>query len=420
MMGWGNGQRLLWLVMCLLTIGGCESKGPQSREGESAERLIFAESSEGLPSSGRWRQGMAFSDINHDGRLDILAGPPRLPQKEEERPSVWHGNAAGTWSRAQIDLPLDIEFGYGCIAVGRYNRDEWVDIAFAIHDSGLKAFKGTAEGRYWDFSNGLPPKEQFSSRAIVSADFNKDGLSDIACVSEGRPAGEGGGPVGGVLVCYGSDADWSCVPIGGEEAKGLVGDQLTTGDVNGDGHVDIAVGSLEHTKDFIVWMNDGKGGFSPFNKGLPQNVHYPSVALADIDGDGRDDLIASITGFGREGVMGLKAFLSRPDGFKEISDGLPDREVYFSVAACDLDRDGDVDIVGGTAAGGLKIFSYEDGRWREMEVSGLPVKGLEVIYNVYCVDLNGDGNKDIAVISSSDGEAGKGGIRVFLNDYQKN
>lgn len=143
---------------------------------------------------------------------------------------------------------------------------------------------------------------------------------------------------------------------GGSKGFGLIADKVVTGDVNGDGNVDIGVGSLNHERTEIVWLGDGKGGFTPFNKGLIQKVHYPSVDFADLNGDGRDDLIASVTGFGREGIRAIKAFLSEKQGFSEMSDGLPDQTVFFAVKACDLDGDGSMEIVGGTAAGGYGYF----------------------------------------------------------------
>ena len=412
----GHTPGFVGVIICLVLALGCESKSSSPQPGERGETdtLRFTEASSGLPASGRWRQGIAFCDINHDGHMDIVALPPRLPEEGEGRPSVWYGDGEGRWSRSQLDLPQDMDFVYGSVAAGYFNDDEYLDIAFAMHTVAAKAFTGSAEGRYEDFSQGLPAKEEFSSRAVVSADFNNDGLSDLAFLSEGSSK-RGNRGKKGIRVCYASQEGWRCSPMGGEAANGLFGDQITTGDVNGDGKVDIAAGSLEHTRNLIVWVNDGKEGFIPFNQGLVQGMHYPSVSLADIDGDGRDDLVASISGFGREGFMGIKVFLSRSDGFEEMSAGLPDREFFCSVRACDLNGDGDVKIVGGTGAGGLKIFSHHGRRWQELEAPGLPRKGLEKIYNVYCVDVNANGKKDIAVMSSSGGEADKGGIRVFLN-----
>jgi hypothetical protein len=200
---------------------------------------------------------------------------------------------------------------------------------------------------------------------------------------------------------------------------GLYADQLIVGDVNGDGNKDIAVASLIGMRNLIVWLGDGKGGFKPFNVGLPQGKIYLSVALGDIDRDGRDDLVVSMTGIGIRAFKGLKVFLSGPDAFEEMSEGLPSEEVFTSVRVCDMNGDGSVEIVAATGQGGLKIFSRQGSAWHEVSASGLPKKGLFRIYNIYCIDLNGDGRKDIA-LNYSWGQNNSGGIRVFLNVPDRN
>ena len=123
--------------------------------------------------------------------------------------------------------------------------------------------------------------------------------------------------------------------------------------------------------------------------------------------------MASITGFGKDGIMALKAFLSEKDGFKDISRGLPDKEAYLAVSASDLDGDGLPEIVGGTAVGGLNVFSRKKGQWQQVKTSGLPEGGLQRIYNTYCVDFNNDGFNDIALNYATE-KNNAGGIRVFL------
>jgi hypothetical protein len=285
-------------------------------------------------------------------------------------------------------------------------------MGFAMHAMGVKVFKGTGNNKYEGASAGLPFDKDFLSRALVSADFDNDGRPDIAAVSEARFSRDFPAP-SGVRVCFWKDKGWKCEPVGkGEEVQGLFADQLIAGDVNGDGNKDIVVASLEHLRSLIVWIGDGKGTFTPFNQGLPQERHYLSVSLGDINSDGKDDLVVAMAAIGIKSFKGLKAFLSGPDTFQEISDGLPANELFTAVAAGDLTGDGSVEIVGGTE--GLKVFSLKEGRWQEMSVSGLPENGLKKIKRIYMVDVNKDGRMDIA-LNYSDGATDMGGIRVFLN-----
>ena len=412
-------ERIIKVIGCLSIIVlaaalGCASSGLRSEGKKGANELSFVDWSNGLPSTGQWRQGLSFYDMNGDGYMDIAAPPPRHAKKGHDTPVVWHGDGKGEWSEIRPDVPSDIIYNYGGIAVADFDGDGIPDIGLAMHGMGVKVIKGKGKDKYVDFSAGLPSEKEFASRAIVSADFNNDGIVDIAAVSEAKFGDDYPIP-GGVWMCQSHDNTWRCSPIGDEkEVRGLFADQLIAGDVNGDGNKDIAVASLVHVRDLIVWIGDGKGSFAPFNKGLPQERHYVSVALCDINNDGRDDLVACVSGIGDKAFLGLKAFLSEPDTFKEISEGLPTNEGFTSVRACDLNGDGRVEIVAATGEGGIKIFSQKGNRWHEASVSGLPEEGLSRIYNLYCIDLNGDGYKDIAV-NYALGQNNSGGIRVFLN-----
>lgn len=396
--------------MTIFAVGsGCDSSTKKTDTKTETKQLVFVESSKGLPLTGQWRQNVAFYDINGDGHMDILAPPPRKDREGPGKPVVWYGNGKGEWTRSYLDVPQDFPNSYGGIAVSDLDGDGIADIAFALHGAGIKVLKGKGHPKYVDFSDGLPSQKEFTSRALALSDLDNDGVDDIVALSEGFSGAEGG-----IWAFSRSNGTWKANPIGGKELRyGLRGDQVVTGDVNGDGNRDLAVMTSNHLKDLIVWIGDGKGGFTPFNTGLPRGKHYPSVDLVDLDKDGRSDLVASITGFGRKGMAAIKTFFSHPDGFKDASDGLPTDEVFYSVKGCDLNGDGSVEIVGGSGQGGIKIFSRKGDRWQETSVSGLPEKGLRKIYNVYCVDLNKDGFKDIAVNYALDRD-NSGGIRVFF------
>ena len=401
------------LIIILAIFVGCASNDDKPQD-KRTDEFAFVDSSNGLPLSSQWRHGITFYDINEDGHIDILAPPPRQPSKGYEKPVVWYGNSGNEWKESRLDVPpSEVAYGYGGITVSDFDCDGIPDIALAMHAKGLKVLKGKGHGRYTDFSDGLPSYKEFMSRALVHGDFNNDGISDIAAVSEARFKEYFPKP-SGAWICYSHDNTWRCSPIGDEkEVLGLFADQLVTGDVNGDGNKDIAIASLVHGNNLIVWVGDGEGGFKPFSKGLPRELLYPSVAFGDINGDGRDDLVVSAAGSGVEGFRGLKVFLSTPNTFKEMSEGLPSKESFTSVRVCDLDADGSVELIGATRQG-VKIFSQQGSGWLKASVSGLPEKGLLRIYNIYCIDLNGDGRKDI-VVNYARQQDNLGGIRVFLN-----
>ena len=413
-------------VSTLLMFGyGCTGSDDKSvkvseKEKPAKPEMTFLDGSNGLPSKGYWRQGFAHFDINGDGYVDILAPPPRKALDEDRFPVVWYGDGKGNWSKAKLELPSDLAYGYGSIAASDFNGDGLTDIALAMHGQGVRVFMRTSAEKPWVLSEGLPPSKEFTSRALVSDDFNNDGVSDIAAVSEARFDAKDINPTGPWIFSR-AGKTWNYGPIAKDLGRGMFADQIAAGDVTGDGNRDIAVGSLLTHNHNIVWVGDGKGGFTPFNSGLPADVvYYPAVDLGDINGDGRDDLAAFISGIGADADFGLRAFMSGKDGFEEISEGLPQQtEIFTAISVADLDGDGRAEIIGGTRDGKIKIFSMKGKRWEELRVSGLPETGPGRIYSVYGVDLSGDGYKDIAFCYST-GKNNLGGIKVFLNVPQKN
>jgi len=315
-------SKVFFLVVGLIFVSilGCNRGDGKGSEKERAAGFTFFEASQGLPSSGLWRQRIGFCDINMDGHMDILATPPRHAGENYKVPVAWYGNGEGAWRETVLDAPADEGYGYGAITGADFNGDGVPDIAMAIHAVGLAALKGAGNGTYADFSDGFPLSAKFASRALVAADFNADGISDIAAVSEGS-FGKSSPEPSGIWICSLRADKWTCGPACGDPSlvSGLFADDIAVGDVNGDGKADLAIASLAADKNLIVWINGEDGRFVPFNEGLPQEKYYFSVALEDLNGDGRDDLVAYIAGPGREGYVGLKAFLSREAGFEDIS-----------------------------------------------------------------------------------------------------
>jgi len=408
------------LSVVLVAVAACDSgtKEPaqKTQASKKSSDIRFVDASKGLPDKGLWRRCVAFFDLNKDGHLDIVAPPARKASEEKyKRPIAWYGNGRGEWLETALKVPSDISYHYGTVAVADFDGDKIPDLALAMHGLGIRVLKGVGDGKYVDFSGGLPPGDQITSRGLVVTDMDNDGRPDIVAISENPayqlPGKPDRSPVWG---CSLVDGKWKCAALGNKKGilNGLFGYQLAAGDVNGDGNTDLALSSYSSENSEIVWLGDGKGGLRPFNGGLPQNKVYFSVALADINKDGRDDLLVSMSGFGEKASYGLKAFLSRQTVFEDVSEGLPDHDFFTAITAADLNDDGIPEFIGGTVQGGIKIFSFKGDRWEPLEVSGLPEAGLERIYGVYCLDMNRDGLKDIAMNYAQEKKGG--GIRVFF------
>ncbi len=178
---------------------------------------------------------------------------------------------------------------------------------------------------------------------IVTADFNGDGIADLAEVtsSDGDPSGP---RYLTVLLGQGHGAfrQAGSRPVLGRDPRSIV-----VGDFNGDGFPDVIVG-------------DGDG------------------ALTEFLGDGKGDLVPA----------GDVARLGSIE----------------SIAVGDFDHDGTLDLaVSDTLANEVTVFlGSGNGSFRPIWTFSLPTQGK--FYRLVTADFNGDGIPDLAVINE-DGDA---------------
>lgn len=152
--------------------------------------------------------------------------------------------------------------------------------------------------------------------------------------------------------------------------------------------------------------------------GLPDcGTWRENPLLADLDGDGRDDLVAS----NRE-EDGLNIWRSSPEGAWELAiDGLPRNLMYGGSDAADLDHDGDVDLVFASHKRTTRVFLNEgpaeakDGEgylptWRELCSLESPFLALDLTLG----NLNGDEHADAISIAQFAVGRGEGALNVYL------
>lgn len=123
---------------------------------------------------------------------------------------------------------------------------------------------------------------QWPTRNVSVADLNGDGLPDIIV------ANRYGGHPGSNYVCLnrgGGRFDADCQPFSHESAT-----TIAAADFNGDGLIDLAVPNRDGGQSY-VYLNDGKANFPkriPFG---PGDARIRVAAAADLTGSGRMDLV---------------------------------------------------------------------------------------------------------------------------------
>lgn len=123
-------------------------------------------------------------------------------------------------------------------------------------------------------------------------------------------------------------------------------------DFDDDGHLDVLARDRA-TSDLVLLAGDGVGGFSPSARTTRDDPDpLASATLADLDGDGSDDLL-----FGLQGDSVVEVWLGGGDGTFEKPQQIDVGDEARQIAIGDFDEDGAPDLVVGTfAAGGIRVI----------------------------------------------------------------
>jgi hypothetical protein len=152
--------------------------------------------------------------------------------------------------------------------------------------SGFKILKSSATGithaNVVDDAHALANRNLLIGAGAAVADIDGDGLPDIFLASVERPA-----------ALYHNDGGMHFTDVtatSGIDTRGLATTCAAFADVNGDGNVDLVVGTLGGP--LKLWLGDGKGHFrdATAESGLTGGYAATALTFADVDGDGDLDL----------------------------------------------------------------------------------------------------------------------------------
>lgn len=380
----------------------------------TSDSLRLEPAGAGLPQRGQWRDGFDLADLDGDGRLDLVHGPPR---KGAARPQIFVGDGrAGFRPWREVRLPA-VPCDYGDARAGDLDGDGDADLVLASHVRGLVALLGDGRGGFARAGGGLDVAEAgaapFSSRAIRLLDFDRDGILDVIALGEGPRLGAApsGAPsaagaravLGGAqgLVLYRGRGDGSFERRDqGTGAAELFGRALAVGDFDGDGRPDAATASSQLGRRDLVHLGREGGAWERVAvEAIRARAYVLAVASADFDGDGRTDLALGYAAAVGDGWRsGVDALLPRADGsWRRVPlAAAADRAGLQALAAGDLDGDGDADLVALGSRGDLALFVGDGagGFTRERE-GAPPFAGGCRGAHVAVADLDGDGRGDV-------------------------
>lgn len=306
----GDGRPDLVLGMHLTGLAALRSLGDGSFE-DWGRGLAYEVAGQGGSARGFSTRAVAMVDWNRDGRPDIAAlgeGPrmstgagskptesPRPREIESYGLIVYLNQGDGSW----VPLSRGNEYGQNfgdSIVVGDFDGDGWPDLATGSNAMGTRGIVhlNREEGRSWETVDVAALRPRTYPRAVAAADVDGDGRDElfVAFMSFEGEAWRTGIELFHRAV---EDGAWSRRPLYVEDGREGIW-ALATGDLDGDGRPDVA-GTTGDGRSIILLARDGgytlqQPGLEPFPGGC-RGYH---VAMADLDGDGRDELVEAFAG----------------------------------------------------------------------------------------------------------------------------
>jgi len=230
------------------------------------------------------------------------------------------------------------------------------------------------------FKLSSSPSVDDAPNMVAAADVNGDGKMDLICVQYY-------GPSVSVLTNDGSNG----FVLSGTYPVGNLPTAVTVADVNGDGKMDIITANSSSASDSVsVLTNNGSGGFSLAGT-YPAGDQPTGVTAADVNGDGKVDLICA--DWGSWSGNTLTILTNDGSGGFVLSSSPVTGLAPYSVTAADVNGDGKVDLISANAGDGTVSVLTNNGS------GGFVLACTNAVGSQpYCVttaDVNGDGKVDL-------------------------
>jgi hypothetical protein len=336
-------------------------------------------------------------------------------------------------------------FGHALAVVGDVNGDSLPDLLVgSVHAEGGRGSADLLLGR-----RGAAPQpalhmrgggagDAFGYAVAGGGDLNGDGTADFAIAAKQADAGQV--DTGGAYVFFGGtglDAEPDLTVTPGE-AHGYFGNTLAcSGDVNGDGYADLAVGAPLATwsgsptgRAFVYWGGAPMDAVPDLelSSAAVESQFGVAVAIGDLNGDGFAEVIVGSNWENTDGPLAGRVYVyhggRNADATADLTLRGPHEQALFGYPLCVLDLNGDqfgdLAVGSGGSQGDqpLQVRIYFGGSrfdaQPDLTLAGPSASDAFGYAIVPAGDVNGDGLADLLVTAPFQDEVMRNSGAVYV------
>lgn len=331
---------------------------------------------------------LAVADFDHNGRPDVVVSN----NSSNSTSVLLNSNGALLVPTTKYTIP-NVGAGPAGVAAADFNGDGIPDLAVANHGSGnVSILMGNGDGTFIQ-PLGSTLTAQAGTNSIVAADFNSDGKMDLVAAN---------GNSNSVSIFMGNgDGTFQTarnIPTGATPAL------IAVADFDHDGKLDFAVTNYS-SNSVSVFHGLGNGTFLAWPSLVTDSLPNGIVA-ADLNGDGLVDLVVT-----NMGSSMISVFYGNGDGTFKAKVDYPVGASPWAVAVADMNGDGFADIIVSNT-GSNTIGLLLGNRFHTFQPQ-ITFPTLSQPAQLVIADINGDGRPDVVV-----SEYAAARVRVLLNSGQ--
>ncbi len=350
--------------------------------------------------SGESPVSVAIGDLNGDGRPDLA-----ITNEADANVSLLLSTMTPGATTPSYAAKTDFATGDAprAVAIGDLNGDGQPDLAIAnslsasvsvLLNTTVLPAAAIEAGPKTDFTTGVAP------RAVAIGDLNGDGRPDLAIANEAD---------GNVSVLLNTTTPGATTPSYAAKTDFTTGDApfaVAIGDLNGDGRPDLAIANSFSDSVSVLLNTTTPGATTPSyaaKTDFATAARPYSVAIGDLNGDGRPDLAIAN---GNSNSVSVLLNTTTPGATTPSYDPKTDFSTGAgpsSVAIGDLNGDGRPDLAIANYSNSVSVLlsTTSPGATTPSYAAKTDFTTGTTPYSVAIGDLNGDGRPDLAIANYS-------------------